>query len=158
MEAPCVMVPTGKSAQCPSTGEQINSLGFVSSIEYHRTERGKVRHPMDQIQLIPWAKNELRMVFTFLMIKRNRKKNNFLWQVKIIWNSNFSVRESSFIHTQSQSFICVLSLAASTWQRQSWVVLVRSHVAHKPPNLCYLALDGENLLLKSTENEQMTIR
>lgn len=140
-----------------STGEWINSLVFVSSIEHHRTERGKVRHPEDQIQLIPWAKNELRLVFTFLMTKRNWK-NIFLWQVKIIWNSNFNVHGSSFIDTQSQSFICVLSLAASTWQRQGWVVLVRSHIAHKPPNLCYLALNGENLLLKSTENEQMIIR
>lgn len=37
--------------------------------------------------------HELRMGFIFLNGWKNQKKNNILWHVKVIWNSNFSIHE-----------------------------------------------------------------
>lgn len=70
---------------------------------------------------------EIRMVFIFLngRGKKIRRRIGF-WDVKIIWNSDFSVNKQSFIGTQSGPVLCWIVWLLSP--QQTWIAADR--VAH----------------------------
>ena len=113
------------------------------------------------------ANRENSIFFTFLNgWKKNQRKNNISWQVKITWNSHFSIHKYSFIgthfsvhkcsdHKYSHTNLfmyCLWLFHAITAEPNS---CGRGNMAHKAWNIYYLALYWSSLLAPGLDNQNL---
>lgn len=84
------------------------------------------------------------------MVKKIQKKNNVVWYVKIMWNSNVNVRKANILRPQPCPLVNVLLVAVLSDSGS----FCRDCMARKPQNSHYLALYRKSLLTPCQEHER----